>query len=732
MRRDSFRPSVNGFRFADSFGETGAAFGLGAELLPTFGLGAGMAWVALDRFLAGRPVPSATEAPAASDPLFAEITMRQVHALTAAPWSRLVEWQCLPERGLPGRPGLTPWSRMHWRRARQSLDAGMPMLLFLVLANGRHANPSSNKPVLAVGYDIDHGERRVTVLVYDPHRPGHDSMRLVFRTGPMDPLDARFGGDTVVRGFFTVPYDRSAPHSLTFGMIEDAAAGSVEAVLHVMSNDEADGPVTMLARSLDGGLVQIRRRRSGRWAAEHVQNKTQMPIVAAAGAVAPVKPGRLLARTANGDLLHLRRLPLLGWRARNITRPRRGADNVRIDGDPAVLRTSGGITVVACAGGRLVRYRTNIVGRWKADVLATERLARTTFVGTPALAEQDSIHVLCRTETGALMHLREDHDAGWTATNVTIRAGGLTRVELTDDPILVNDRAGGMLSAVTRSKNGAVLLFRWMDEGGWSSIDLTASARPPSHVLPAASRLSAVVDDEGTVHVAARDAEDGLIHLWCTHSGAAGGGRVAVAPSALAHGGNISGSPVIAVGPEGGVHVFARRERELLLFRWTPVCGWTLENLTRERRSLGRFEPACDPVLSSDEYTMHIGFADEAGRIHHACASIWKPARWRLRRTERVSDRTAASNTPAIPGTHEQPVDSARDIADRLLEATSPASSAPPVTAVIPAAIPAPHPAAPARAAASAVPTGRRHGELKLQRIFTLVEEDPGLLLEPR
>ncbi|MGH7507591.1 MAG: hypothetical protein ACRELX_18205, partial [Longimicrobiales bacterium] len=211
MRLDAFLPSRHGFSFRNRPGAGGELFGLGAPVDAAFGLSAGMAWVALDRYLAGRPIAQAKEAPACDDALHAELVVRQSAALSRCGWAMLRDWQRLPERGRPLRPGSAELTHANWRQLRRSLDAGVPVLLFLVLASGAHADPSTNQAVLAYGYEIDRRTGRVSVRVYDPARPGNDGVRLVFGLSRFRPLEARLAVQTPVRGFFCVPYDRPSP-----------------------------------------------------------------------------------------------------------------------------------------------------------------------------------------------------------------------------------------------------------------------------------------------------------------------------------------------------------------------------------------------------------------------------------------------------------------------------------------------------------------------------------------
>ena len=82
-----FLPSINGFHFANRF-PPGPTLKLGV-LDPRWvgigdaaaGLCGGMAWSARERFVAGRPIPPDTEAPANGSPLFRSLVRNQVQSL---------------------------------------------------------------------------------------------------------------------------------------------------------------------------------------------------------------------------------------------------------------------------------------------------------------------------------------------------------------------------------------------------------------------------------------------------------------------------------------------------------------------------------------------------------------------------------------------------------------------------------------------------------------------------
>jgi hypothetical protein len=174
-----FLPSTNGFHFANRF-PPGPTLKLGVLDPRLVGIGdaaaglcGGMAWSARERFVAGRPIPPDTEAPANGSALFRSLVRSQVQSLR---WF-LTSWQFWwagvigPERTLAGTrdhvlPGI-----------QRAIDAGRLPLVGLV----RHSGPSpwamtGSHQVLAFEYAID--ANATTVRIYDPNWPDQDDVSI--------------------------------------------------------------------------------------------------------------------------------------------------------------------------------------------------------------------------------------------------------------------------------------------------------------------------------------------------------------------------------------------------------------------------------------------------------------------------------------------------------------------------------------------------------------------------
>ena len=172
-----FLPSTHGLHFANRFppGPT-VRFG---PLDPRWigigdasaGLCGGMAWFVRERFAAGLPIPTDTEAPANGSPLFRALVNRQVRSLD---WLRtpLRYWwmgALGPERA--ARRSL----EVEWPHIRADIDAGRLVRVGLVRHEG--LSPMAMRQshqVLTYAYAVD-GDA-VTLRIYDPNWAGRDDV----------------------------------------------------------------------------------------------------------------------------------------------------------------------------------------------------------------------------------------------------------------------------------------------------------------------------------------------------------------------------------------------------------------------------------------------------------------------------------------------------------------------------------------------------------------------------
>jgi hypothetical protein len=208
--RASFRPSRNGFAFANSWPPAPAIsirtpagrIGIGNAAL---GLCGGMVFAALDYWRADREPPAVQPAPGA--PLYRFIVRRLLRSWRLPGGVVRYYLGMLARDGdLAGRTIATEWPRV-----KALLDRGQPATLGVVTVAS--ANPlllGRNHQVLAYSYQQAGAE--VTLLVYDPNTGPDDAVAVRFSTAP--PVGAFTHNIAVswpVRGFFLTRYTPSEP-----------------------------------------------------------------------------------------------------------------------------------------------------------------------------------------------------------------------------------------------------------------------------------------------------------------------------------------------------------------------------------------------------------------------------------------------------------------------------------------------------------------------------------------
>ena len=181
----AFLPSVNGFAFANRWPHVPPLrFRVGGPVPVELAIGdaanglcGGMAFAALDLWLAGVAPGAATEPPPEGTPAFRYLARRQIDSfefglgparfyLLGAPWrsaaSRTAE---ILRRELP--------------RIRRELTAGRPVAIGLVHAVS--ANPATliqDHQVVVHGVEAGPLAGSLSLRIYDPNLPGDDSVRL--------------------------------------------------------------------------------------------------------------------------------------------------------------------------------------------------------------------------------------------------------------------------------------------------------------------------------------------------------------------------------------------------------------------------------------------------------------------------------------------------------------------------------------------------------------------------
>jgi hypothetical protein len=225
-RVPGFLPSASGFRFPNSFPEVPLRWiGIpGVLRIPigdaSNGLCGGMAFAARDYFEAGQTPPPDTEPPA-SGLLFDYLVTRLFESfdlpLGPACYIKLMNpilgdgetvWSQL---GLAPRGRVWRMAREEWPRIRAEIDGGHPCPLgFVRVVSTDPVDLKENHQVLAYGYELD--AERLTLLLYDPNRPGRDDVSISLDTRARSPIPITTDpAGTRVYSFFRVSYRRATP-----------------------------------------------------------------------------------------------------------------------------------------------------------------------------------------------------------------------------------------------------------------------------------------------------------------------------------------------------------------------------------------------------------------------------------------------------------------------------------------------------------------------------------------
>ena len=179
-----FLPSTRGLRFANRF-PSGPTVRFGPIDPRWIGIGdasaglcGGMAWYVRERFAAGQPIPTDTDAPANGSPLFRALVNRQVRSLDWL-WTPIRYWWM----GAIGLEHAARRSRdVECPRIRAEIDAGRLVRVGLVRHHG--LNPlgmTQSHQVIAYAYEVE-GDA-VTLRIYDPNWPGRDDVAVTLRAG---------------------------------------------------------------------------------------------------------------------------------------------------------------------------------------------------------------------------------------------------------------------------------------------------------------------------------------------------------------------------------------------------------------------------------------------------------------------------------------------------------------------------------------------------------------------
>ncbi len=225
----NFLPSVNGFRFTNSF-PPAPTVRIDLGPLGTVGLGdasqgvcGGMAFAVRDYFEAGEAIPPDTSPPAAGTALFDYVTGRLIDSFNAPSGVlEYIQWMMLPSADVnlivASRSGTFARTvTQTLPQLRSDVDAGHPAPLGLVTVHTADLSQLGKcHQVLAYGYDID-ASGAVTLNVYDPNTAAEsaDDVWISFPSATphvVAPISHNINiGEPTLHGFFRSAYTAKTP-----------------------------------------------------------------------------------------------------------------------------------------------------------------------------------------------------------------------------------------------------------------------------------------------------------------------------------------------------------------------------------------------------------------------------------------------------------------------------------------------------------------------------------------
>ena len=209
----AFRASVNGFAFANSWPHVPPLrFRLGGPVPLELGIGdaslglcGGMALAALDLYLAGLVPPRDELQPTEGGGRFRYLVERQLASFELGLGPARFYLLGAPWRSDASRAGEV--LRRELPRIQRELVAGRPVVLGLVHAVS--VNPAElvrNHQVVASAIEPGPTTDSLNLRIYDPNRPGDDTVRLTIGRNPAGRIGLAYSGGPPVVAFFQQGY----------------------------------------------------------------------------------------------------------------------------------------------------------------------------------------------------------------------------------------------------------------------------------------------------------------------------------------------------------------------------------------------------------------------------------------------------------------------------------------------------------------------------------------------
>jgi hypothetical protein len=234
----AFDPATHGFAFPNAFVNEILTLPNGATIT-TSGRCGGMAFAALDYFLAGQAVPAwrsdlwaPSRVPPDSHWLAQLFTQRLRDSFVTGSAAKFVTWSMHSDDETWVFKGVTRWTKEEeLPRLMASIDAGRPVVLGLVVARSL-GSIGHNHQVIAFGHEQDRSTGRTSVQVYDNNSVG----RVVTLTSEQDQPDWTASNGRSWRGFFLQDYTPRRPRVLTRqppGVKDPVSTGDTVRLSHV-------------------------------------------------------------------------------------------------------------------------------------------------------------------------------------------------------------------------------------------------------------------------------------------------------------------------------------------------------------------------------------------------------------------------------------------------------------------------------------------------------------------
>jgi len=230
-----FLPSIHGFKFINSFAGyflpfSSPAFMSARKVNSRYGLCGGMCAAAYDFALAGKPIPSITDAPRQGTRLQRYLFQRQMDSLGGLGQEvvKVAQWTSLPDDTPVGTMRRTA---DEFVTIRQKLDLKNLVILALIYARAGSLRELSqvifnNHQVLAYAYQ-QNSAGVFTINIYDPNLAAQDDVVILLESLLLGEETTASGNQVItglkstelvggthyrdVRGFFSMPYTPIKP-----------------------------------------------------------------------------------------------------------------------------------------------------------------------------------------------------------------------------------------------------------------------------------------------------------------------------------------------------------------------------------------------------------------------------------------------------------------------------------------------------------------------------------------